>query len=104
MSTGLIFALDRMGCLQTARWSDVSRLRRHRRPHIAYSDQSPVPEQPAEPRNDFGLEKIRVSTDSVVCSGESPPEDHPHVTLRIGRDGCVPCPYCGTRSRRGLAN
>ena len=98
MRDSFVLALDRTGCLQTARWSDVKRLRRRRRPQT-FSSLSPVPDKPVEVRNDFGLEEIRVSTESVVCTGEAPPQDHPHVTLRIGRDGRATCPYCGTKYR-----
>jgi uncharacterized Zn-finger protein len=36
----------------------------------------------------------------VVCTGQSPPEDHPHVSLRVGRSGRVRCPYCETEFAR----
>jgi len=98
----LVFALDRTGCLQTARWSDVgSRHLRQRRKcqpvgdvSVAVSDKAP------EVRNDAGLQEIRIFAPSVVCTGQSPPEDHPHVSLRVGRSGRVRCPYCETEFAR----
>lgn len=102
MRDNLVFALDRSGCLQTARWSDVSPQCWRRRSQIPTNRLSPVPDKPAEIRNDFGLQEVRVWKDSVVCTGESPPEDHPHVTLRIGRNGSVTCPYCGTVYRSSM--
>ena len=100
MRNGLVLALDRTGCLQTARWSDAgrSRARRRSQPQIKPLA-APVPDKVAEIRNDAGLREVPVFASTVVCTGESPPEDHPHVALRMGRDGHVACPYCGTRYR-----
>jgi uncharacterized Zn-finger protein len=100
MRSGLVLALDRTGCLQTARWSDVgrSRARWRTQPQINPLG-APVPDKVAEIRNDAGLREVPVFASTVVCTGESPPEDHPHVALRIGRKACVTCPYCGTRYR-----
>jgi len=98
MRSGLVLALDRTGCLQTARWSDIGRSKRRQsvtKTLATPSDQSP--EKVPETRNDFGRREIRVPARTVVCSGESPPEDHPHVSLRIGRSDRVICPYCGTQ-------
>ena len=98
MRTGLVFALDRMGCLQTARWSDVgSRHLRQRRKCLPIDDLSvAVPDKAPEVRNDSGLREIRIFAPSVVCTGQSSPQDHPHVSLRVGRGGRVRCPYCET--------
>jgi uncharacterized Zn-finger protein len=104
MRNGLVLALDRMGCLQTARWSDAgrSRARQSTQPRL-----NPVPEsgpdRVAEIPNDAGLREVPVFASTVVCTGESPPEGHPHVSLRMGRDGCITCPYCGTRYRSWCA-
>lgn len=100
MRSGLVLALDRAGCLQTARWSDASRSRsRQNSPTILATASKQPPEKVPEIRNDFGQREIRVSTGTIVCCGESPPEGHPHVSLRIGPTGHVVCPYCGTKYR-----
>ena len=97
MKDNFAFLPDGGGCLQRAPWSQVSRSRRWRR-----SLQQECPSLPrteigaAEVRNDRGLPKIRIYTDTIVCTGQSPPDDHPHVALRVGQDGRVICPYCGT--------
>jgi uncharacterized Zn-finger protein len=106
MRGALVFALDRTGCLQTARWSDVSRNHlRQRRNYQPTSDVSvPVPDKALEVRNDTGLREIRIFAPSVVCAGQSPPQDHPHVSLTFGRGGRVKCPYCETEFVRATIN
>ena len=101
MRSGLVLALDRTGCLQTARWNDVGRSRPSQRGSHPLRD-SVAPsghEKTPEIRNDAGLREVPVFASTVVCTGESPPEDHPHVSLRMGQNSCVTCPYCGTRYR-----
>ena len=46
--------------------------------------------------NDTGVEKIYVGVKKFKCMGASPPMDHPHVYLDMGRDGEILCPYCST--------
>jgi uncharacterized Zn-finger protein len=49
-----------------------------------------------EIRNDVGLKEMRVGTRNIVCAGSSPPHDHPRVSLRIGKEDRLSCPYCAT--------
>lgn len=97
MRSGLVLALDRTGCLQTASWSDVrrSRLRQRGQPR-GNAAPVPAPDKALEICNDAGMREIPVFASTVICTGQSPPEDHPHVALRIGQSGRVVCPYCGT--------
>jgi uncharacterized Zn-finger protein len=101
MRSGLVLALDRTGCLQTARWNDIGRSRPSQRGSQPSRNSVALsgPEKTPEIRNDAGLREVPVFASTVVCTGESPPEDHPHVSLRMGQNGCVTCPYCGTRYR-----
>lgn len=46
--------------------------------------------------NDQGSETIRIGVKEFQCMGASPPFDHPHVFLDMGRDDQVICPYCST--------
>jgi uncharacterized Zn-finger protein len=95
-----IFALDRTGCLQTARWSDTYRDRvSPNGSRRAQKRQSLLQETIPEINNDAGWREIPVYRHSVVCAGQSAPEDHPHVSLTIGKGGLAICPYCGTRYR-----
>jgi uncharacterized Zn-finger protein len=97
MRNGLILALDRTGCLQTARWSDVSSVRRRRLAQRQRASVVPMETEAPKVDNDWGLPEIRVHTDTIVCTGQSPPNDHPHVTLKVAKE--VVCPYCGTKYR-----
>ena len=47
--------------------------------------------------NDTGLREVRVFTHTLACVGQSPPQDHPHITLKIGANGSIVCPYCATK-------
>lgn len=99
MRSGLVLARGGTGCLQTARWSDVGRDRSRQAGQPRHSIAQPGPDAAPEIGNDAGLREVPVFASTVVCTGESPPEDHPHVALRMERNGCVTCPYCGTRYR-----
>src|SRR5262249_46586088 len=46
--------------------------------------------------NDSGAEKIFVGIKELQCIGARPPFDHPHVTLDMGADSQILCPYCST--------
>jgi uncharacterized Zn-finger protein len=47
--------------------------------------------------NDFGLASIEVSVKEFMCTGVSPPFDHPHIFVDMGSDGEAICSYCSTR-------
>ena len=59
MTDTLVLALDRMGCLQTARWSDVSRALCS--PPLSDNGLSPVPNRSVEISNNFDLDETCVS-------------------------------------------
>ena len=46
--------------------------------------------------NDMGVEKIFIGVKELQCLGARPPFDHPHVTLDMGGDAQILCPYCST--------
>jgi len=46
--------------------------------------------------NDAGVPEIRVGVREFECIGATPPYDHPHVYLDMGRDTEIICPYCST--------
>ena len=46
--------------------------------------------------NDAGVEKIFVGVKELQCMGARAPFDHPHVTLDMGADSQILCPYCST--------
>lgn len=46
--------------------------------------------------NDAGVARIGIGVSEFQCMGASPPHDHPHVFLDMGRDREIVCPYCST--------
>ena len=50
-------------------------------------------------RNDRGVPEIRIRVSEFKCIGISPPQDHPHVYINMGKADTILCPYCGTRFR-----
>lgn len=50
-------------------------------------------------RNDPGVKEIRIGAKEFMCTGASPPFDHPHVFLDMGDDSAIVCPYCSTLFR-----
>jgi uncharacterized Zn-finger protein len=50
-------------------------------------------------RNDRGVREICIGVREFKCIGESPPQDHPHVYINMGRADAILCPYCGTQFR-----
>jgi uncharacterized Zn-finger protein len=46
--------------------------------------------------NDSGADRIFVGIKELQCIGARPPFDHPHVTLDMGADSQILCPYCST--------
>ena len=95
MSSALGFARHGLSCFQNGRWGGF----RHCRFPGGLSHAASRASMQALPevRNDGGAHEIRVRTDSFVCSGQAPPNDHPHVSLKLGKDRHVICPYCGTK-------
>tara|TARA_R110002074_G_scaffold132734_3_gene276223 strand:- start:1096 stop:1350 length:255 start_codon:yes stop_codon:yes gene_type:complete len=53
---------------------------------------------PATPKftNDAGVAEIRIGVKEFECVGATPPNDHPHVFLDMGRGLETICPYCST--------
>jgi uncharacterized Zn-finger protein len=47
--------------------------------------------------NDPGVPVIKVGVSEFMCMGASPPQDHPHIFIDMGRDGEAICSYCSTR-------
>ena len=48
-------------------------------------------------RNDRGIPEIRIGVREFECIGVSPPHDHPHIYINMGKADMTLCPYCGTR-------
>jgi len=48
-------------------------------------------------RNDLGVPSIKVGVKEFMCTGASPPFDHPHIFIDMGSDGEAICAYCSTR-------
>lgn len=46
--------------------------------------------------NDAGVSEIRIGVHEFECVGATPPYDHPHVYLDMGRETEMICPYCST--------
>jgi uncharacterized Zn-finger protein len=47
--------------------------------------------------NDLGVYSISVGMTEFMCTGASPPFDHPHIFIDMGSDGEAICSYCSTR-------
>jgi uncharacterized Zn-finger protein len=50
-------------------------------------------------RNDHGVREICIGVKEFKCIGESPPQDHPHIYINMGKADTILCPYCGTAFR-----
>jgi len=48
-------------------------------------------------RNDLGVQSITVSVKEFMCTGATPPFDHPHIFIDMGSDNDAICSYCSTR-------
>lgn len=46
--------------------------------------------------NDQGVDQIKIGVKEFQCMGATPPHDHPHVYLDMGREAHIVCPYCST--------
>ena len=50
--------------------------------------------------NEVGVPIARIGCREFKCSiGDKPPQDHPHIYLKIGDAGEIVCPYCSTLFR-----
>ncbi len=47
--------------------------------------------------NDAGVSTIKTGSKSFMCTGATPPFDHPHIFLDMGSSDETICPYCSTR-------
>ncbi len=96
MTSALAWTRDSIGCLAGGRWGGFLASRGARLAQAAGST--------PEVSNETGLREIRVRTSSFVCAGQAQPNDHPHVSLKLGKAGEVRCPYCNTRFRMDSLN
>ena len=46
--------------------------------------------------NSMGVPRIETGAKEFMCIGATPPFDHPHVFLDMGKDDEIICPYCST--------
>jgi uncharacterized Zn-finger protein len=49
--------------------------------------------------NEVGVPIVRIGCREFKCIGDKPPQDHPHIYLKIGDTGEIVCPYCSTLFR-----
>jgi uncharacterized Zn-finger protein len=49
--------------------------------------------------NDPGVPMIEIGAKKFMCTGATPPNDHPHVFCDMGDDAEYVCPYCSTLYR-----
>ncbi len=49
--------------------------------------------------NDVGVPVIEIGATRFMCIGANPPFNHPHVSLDMGGDTEIVCPYCSTLYR-----
>ena len=47
-------------------------------------------------QNDAGVQAISVRVKEFMCTGASPPFDHPHIFIDMGSDNEAICSYCST--------
>ena len=96
MRSALLLARDGPGCLESGHWQGFgyrykSRAPRHR---ATAREGAELPKV----QNDVGVPEMEVRTREFVCTGQAPPHDHPHVSIRIGVENRATCPYCGTKA------
>jgi uncharacterized Zn-finger protein len=71
------------------------------------SAEHPKPLQCVTPRthgypkfhNQVGLPIVRIGCREFKCIGDKPPQDHPHILLKMGDASEIVCPYCSTLFR-----
>jgi uncharacterized Zn-finger protein len=49
--------------------------------------------------NEVGVPIVRIGCREFKCIGDKPPQDHPHIYLKMGDAGEIVCPYCSTLFR-----
>ena len=49
--------------------------------------------------NEVGVPIVRIGCREFQCIGDKPPQDHPHIYLKIGDASEIVCPYCSTLFR-----
>ena len=49
--------------------------------------------------NEVGVPIVRIGCREFKCIGDKPPQDHPHIYLKIGDASEIVCPYCATLFR-----
>jgi uncharacterized Zn-finger protein len=49
--------------------------------------------------NEVGVPTVRIGCREFKCIGDKPPQDHPHIYLKMGDAGEIVCPYCSTLFR-----
>jgi uncharacterized Zn-finger protein len=46
--------------------------------------------------NDLGIPTIAVRVKEFMCTGATPPFDHPHIFIDMGSESEAICSYCST--------
>jgi uncharacterized Zn-finger protein len=49
--------------------------------------------------NEIGAPMVRIGCQEFECIGDKPPQDHPHIYLKMGDASEIVCPYCSTLFR-----
>jgi uncharacterized Zn-finger protein len=49
--------------------------------------------------NEVGVPIVRIGCREFKCIGDIPPQDHPHIYLKMGDASEIVCPYCSTLFR-----
>src|SRR6476619_2152567 len=49
--------------------------------------------------NEVGVPIVRIGCREFKCIGDKPPQDHPHIYLKVGDANEIVCPYCSTLFR-----
>ena len=49
--------------------------------------------------NEVGVPIVRIGCREFKCIGAKPPQDHPHIYLKMGDAREIVCPYCSTLFR-----
>ena len=49
--------------------------------------------------NEVGVPIVRIGCREFKCIGAKPPQDHPHIYLKMGDASEIVCPYCSALFR-----